>query len=145
MGFKHHKQNQLNPPSQDYPVPSLPCKQTPWQATPRLSGTQWSEDLFRCPSQPSEPHEDAFTCEPEPDVAPTQSTEEPFSKSPLHVFYPSQLYLTPPLPISSLSGYTRLHNHHQQYAHLIPLPWRSRQLPPLIPTMRLGRNLCTCN
>ncbi|MBW0518597.1 hypothetical protein O181_058312 [Austropuccinia psidii MF-1] len=29
-------------------------------------------------SQPSEPHEDTLTHEPEPEVAPTQSTEEPF-------------------------------------------------------------------
>ncbi|MBW0507804.1 hypothetical protein O181_047519 [Austropuccinia psidii MF-1] len=30
-------------------------------------------------SQPSEPYEDASTCEPEPEVAPIQSMEEPFA------------------------------------------------------------------
>ncbi|MBW0526116.1 hypothetical protein O181_065831 [Austropuccinia psidii MF-1] len=53
-------------------------------------GTQWSEELFRepsqtkeppipCPSPSSQPPEDILTCEPEPEVAPTQSTEEPFA------------------------------------------------------------------
>ncbi|MBW0567895.1 hypothetical protein O181_107610, partial [Austropuccinia psidii MF-1] len=52
-------------------------------------GTQWSEELFCEPSQTkeppipgpspsSQPPEDNMTCEPEPEVAPTQSTEEPF-------------------------------------------------------------------
>ncbi|MBW0551921.1 hypothetical protein O181_091636, partial [Austropuccinia psidii MF-1] len=40
------EQNQLNPPLQDSPIPSLPCEKTPWQPTPGLSGTQWFEDLF---------------------------------------------------------------------------------------------------
>ncbi|MBW0477431.1 hypothetical protein O181_017146 [Austropuccinia psidii MF-1] len=46
MALKCQKQNQPYPPQQDSPVPSLPCKQTPWQLTPGLSGTQWLEDLF---------------------------------------------------------------------------------------------------
>ncbi|MBW0512406.1 hypothetical protein O181_052121 [Austropuccinia psidii MF-1] len=59
------------------------------QPTPGLSGTQWSEDLSHKPSQhieppipgpspSSEPPEDVVTHEPEPEVAPTQSMEEPF-------------------------------------------------------------------
>ncbi|MBW0498626.1 hypothetical protein O181_038341 [Austropuccinia psidii MF-1] len=86
----------------------MPCKQNPWQPTPGPSGTQWSEDLFcgKKPafpfssseltlppvvepsqhheppipglSQPSKSHEDALTREPEPEVAPMQSMEEPF-------------------------------------------------------------------
>ncbi|MBW0588183.1 hypothetical protein O181_127898, partial [Austropuccinia psidii MF-1] len=70
-------------------MPNLPGEQTPRQPTPGLSGTQWSEELFREPSQTkeppipgpspsSQPPEDDMTCEPEPEVAPTQSTEEPF-------------------------------------------------------------------
>ncbi|MBW0525605.1 hypothetical protein O181_065320 [Austropuccinia psidii MF-1] len=43
-------------------------------------------------SQPSEPHEDTLTCEPEPEVAPTQSTDEPFGKSPLDLFDSYQLF-----------------------------------------------------
>ncbi|MBW0560774.1 hypothetical protein O181_100489, partial [Austropuccinia psidii MF-1] len=76
-------------PLQDSPVSSLPREQTPPQPTPGPSGTQWSEDLFREPSQTdeppipglspsSQPPEDKTTREPEPEVAPTQSTEEPF-------------------------------------------------------------------
>ncbi|MBW0490836.1 hypothetical protein O181_030551 [Austropuccinia psidii MF-1] len=40
------EQNQLNPPQQDSPIPSFPCKQTPRQLPPGPSGTKWSEDLF---------------------------------------------------------------------------------------------------
>ncbi|MBW0555873.1 hypothetical protein O181_095588, partial [Austropuccinia psidii MF-1] len=47
MGFKCQKQNPPNPPQQDSHVPSFPCKQAPQQPTPGLSGTQWSEELFR--------------------------------------------------------------------------------------------------
>ncbi|MBW0490357.1 hypothetical protein O181_030072 [Austropuccinia psidii MF-1] len=114
MGFKHQKQNPLNPPQQDNPFPCMPCNQPLWQPAPGPSGTQWSEDLFRepsqhdeppipGPSQPSEPNEDALTNEPEPEVAPMQSTEEPFGKYPHHFFHSSQIFLTPPLPISSSS------------------------------------------
>ncbi|MBW0502860.1 hypothetical protein O181_042575 [Austropuccinia psidii MF-1] len=107
MGFKFQKQNS--------PVPSLPCEQTPRQLTPGPSGTQWLEDLFREPSQTneppipglspsSEPHEDIRTHEPEPEVAQTQSIEKPFGKS--------QLFLTFPLTIYSLSHSTPLCNHN---------------------------------
>ncbi|MBW0474013.1 hypothetical protein O181_013728 [Austropuccinia psidii MF-1] len=92
----------------------MPHKQTLWQPTPGLSGTQWLEDLFRSkkptflfliltftsseltlppfvepsqhnepsipgPTQASEPHEDPSACEPEPEVAPMQSTQELFA------------------------------------------------------------------
>ncbi|MBW0516867.1 hypothetical protein O181_056582 [Austropuccinia psidii MF-1] len=84
------KENQPNPPQQDSPVPSFPSEQTLPQLTPGPSGTQWLEDLFNEPSQrdgppipgPSasfEPHEDIPTHDPEPEVAPTQSMEEPFA------------------------------------------------------------------
>ncbi|MBW0517577.1 hypothetical protein O181_057292 [Austropuccinia psidii MF-1] len=89
MGFKRQKQNPPNPPQQDSPVPCMPREQTPQQPTPGPSGTQWLEDLSRKPSQhdepipglspSSKPPEDVPTCEPEPEVAPTQSTEEPFA------------------------------------------------------------------
>ncbi|MBW0561054.1 hypothetical protein O181_100769 [Austropuccinia psidii MF-1] len=49
-------------------------------------------------SQPSKPHEDALTCEHEPEVALTQSMEEPFGY------------------------YFHLGNNHQQYAHQLPPP-----------------------
>ncbi|MBW0501525.1 hypothetical protein O181_041240 [Austropuccinia psidii MF-1] len=102
----------------------MPREQTPCQPTPGPSGTQWLEDLFHKPSQhkeppipgpsqSSEPPEDVPTLEPEPEVAPTQSMEEPFGKSQLHFFNSSQLFLTPPLPISSLSHYSPLDHHHR--------------------------------
>ncbi|MBW0551425.1 hypothetical protein O181_091140, partial [Austropuccinia psidii MF-1] len=83
------KQNPPNPAQQESPIPSLPREQTPWQLTPGPSGTRWSEELFREPSRTkeppipgpsplSQPPEDDTTREPEPEVAPTQSTEEPY-------------------------------------------------------------------
>ncbi|MBW0512855.1 hypothetical protein O181_052570 [Austropuccinia psidii MF-1] len=75
------------------PIVTMSCH--PWdsnakQPTPGPSGTQWSKDLFHKPSQhneppipgpspSSEPPEDIATCEPEPEVAPTQSMKEPFA------------------------------------------------------------------
>ncbi|MBW0585169.1 hypothetical protein O181_124884 [Austropuccinia psidii MF-1] len=90
MGFKRQKKKPPNPPQQDSPIPSLPREQTRPQPTPGPSGTRWSEELFHKPSQTkeppipgpnpsSQPPEDDTTCEPEPEVAPTQSTEEPFA------------------------------------------------------------------
>ncbi|MBW0533691.1 hypothetical protein O181_073406 [Austropuccinia psidii MF-1] len=136
------KQNPLNPPQQDSTVLHIPREQTPRQPTPGPSGTQWSEDLshgkqptlpspFVGPSQHnkppipgpipfSEPPRDIPTREPEPEVAPTQSMEDPFGKSPLLFLYSYQLFLTPPLIISSSSHYSLLHNHHRRYACQIP-------------------------
>ncbi|MBW0500862.1 hypothetical protein O181_040577 [Austropuccinia psidii MF-1] len=69
----------------------MPRKQTQRQPNPGPSGTRWSEDLYHKPTQhneapipgpspSSEPPEDIATCEPEPQVAPTQSMEEPFAR-----------------------------------------------------------------
>ncbi|MBW0581464.1 hypothetical protein O181_121179, partial [Austropuccinia psidii MF-1] len=85
----HHVLSPMGLKCQNSAVPSLPRKQTPWQPTPGPSGTQWSEQLFREPSQTKEPPipgpspsskppEDVLPCEPEPEVAPMQSMEEPF-------------------------------------------------------------------
>ncbi|MBW0495538.1 hypothetical protein O181_035253 [Austropuccinia psidii MF-1] len=90
----------------------MPRERTPRQSTPGPSGTPWSEDLLREPSQhdeppipgpspTSEPPEDILTCEPEPEVARTQSTEEPFGKSSPLFLYSYQLFLTPPSTIPS--------------------------------------------
>ncbi|MBW0528757.1 hypothetical protein O181_068472 [Austropuccinia psidii MF-1] len=93
MGFKRQKQRQPNPPQQDSPIPSLLCEQTPRQPTPGPSGTQCeltlppfvnssqtNEPTIPCPSPSSKPHEDIRTCEPEPEVALTQSMVEPFTR-----------------------------------------------------------------
>ncbi|MBW0588447.1 hypothetical protein O181_128162 [Austropuccinia psidii MF-1] len=117
------EQDPPNPPQQDSPIPSLPRKQALRQPTPGTSGTQWSEELFREPSQTkeppipgpspsSQPPEDDTTHEPEPEVAPTQSTEEPFGKSPPLFLHSSQLLLTISSTISSLSCHSPLHHYH---------------------------------
>ncbi|MBW0506907.1 hypothetical protein O181_046622, partial [Austropuccinia psidii MF-1] len=56
MGFKRQsKRKPPKSPRQHSPVPSLCRKQTPRQPTPGLSGTRWSEELFREPSGTKEP------------------------------------------------------------------------------------------
>ncbi|MBW0512593.1 hypothetical protein O181_052308 [Austropuccinia psidii MF-1] len=139
-------------------------EQTLWQPTPGPSGTQWLEDSFHGkqptfhlianfdsseltvppfvepsqtneppipgPSPSSKPHEDVLTCEPEPEVALTQSMEEPFGKSQIHFFNSSQLFYTFPLIISILS-------------HSIIIIDNTPIGSPLIPKMRLARNLLT--
>ncbi|MBW0521312.1 hypothetical protein O181_061027 [Austropuccinia psidii MF-1] len=72
------------------------------------------------PSPSSKPPEDIPTREPEPEVAPTQSMKEPFGKSPLLFLYYYQLFLTPPLTISSSSRYSTIRNIHRQYARPNP-------------------------
>ncbi|MBW0525178.1 hypothetical protein O181_064893 [Austropuccinia psidii MF-1] len=141
MGFKRQKQNPLNPP--DKTQPFNVCL----QANP-VATHSWSEDLFREPSQHNEPPipglspsskppEDVATCEAEPEVAPTQSMEEPFGKS--------QLFLTPPFPISSLSHYSAVFPRspsHPPRTQPPPPPWFQA---PLIPMIMLARNSPTCN
>ncbi|MBW0548291.1 hypothetical protein O181_088006 [Austropuccinia psidii MF-1] len=119
-------------------------KETLRQPTPGPSGTQWSEELFREPSQTKEPPipdpspsskppEDFPTWEPEPEVAPMQSKEEPFGKQLLHFFNSSQLFLPFSLTISSLSRHYLLGNYYQQYAHWVPPPPSSYPTPPPSP------------
>ncbi|MBW0496160.1 hypothetical protein O181_035875 [Austropuccinia psidii MF-1] len=159
-------------------TPSLPREQAPRQPTPGLSGTRWSEELFCKPSQAeeppipgrspsSEPPEDVPTCEPEPEVAPTQSTEEPFGKSPLLFLCSYQLFLTfsstsparPPTPHSIIMIDNRpVGSPLPQLTILFPpplQPWFPPSAPknpnasspwckaPLIPTLTLARNLTT--
>ncbi|MBW0474114.1 hypothetical protein O181_013829 [Austropuccinia psidii MF-1] len=58
----------------------MPREQTPRQLTPGPKPSQHNEPSIPGPSHPSEPHEDALTWEPEPEVAPMQSMEEPFDR-----------------------------------------------------------------
>ncbi|MBW0578512.1 hypothetical protein O181_118227, partial [Austropuccinia psidii MF-1] len=109
---------------QDFPVPSLPHNKTTRQPTPGPSGTQWLEDSFHEPSQMDEPpiqgpspssklHEDIPTCEPEPEVAPTQSMGEPFA----HPTPPHSVITINNMPIGSP------HSHNdscQEFTNLKP-------------------------
>ncbi|MBW0542986.1 hypothetical protein O181_082701 [Austropuccinia psidii MF-1] len=87
------------------------------------------------PSTSSKPHEDIPTREPKPEVALTQSMEEPFGKSQISLFYSCQSFLTFPLTICSSS-------HSVITIDNTPI---GSPLPPLIPTMTLSRNLPTYN
>ncbi|MBW0588456.1 hypothetical protein O181_128171 [Austropuccinia psidii MF-1] len=128
------QQNPPHPPQQDSPVPSLPREQTPWRPTPGPKPSQTKEQPIPGPSPSSQPPEDIPACEPEPEVAPTQSTEEPFSKSALLFLHSSQLFLTFSLTISSSCRQSPLNHYHQQYARWIqPPPSHPVPPPPLQP------------
>ncbi|MBW0470619.1 hypothetical protein O181_010334 [Austropuccinia psidii MF-1] len=80
---------------------------------PFVEPSQHNEPPIPGPSQPSEPHEDTLTHEREHEMALTQSMEECFGYYfSFFLFSCSQLSLTPPLTISSLSCYPRLGNNH---------------------------------
>ncbi|MBW0510416.1 hypothetical protein O181_050131 [Austropuccinia psidii MF-1] len=98
-----------NPPQQHSPVPSLPRKQTAWQPTPGLNGTQWSEDLFHEPSQTDEP--------PIPGLSPPSSKPHKDVQTSCPT-PPHSVIIIDNTPVGSPP-------------------------PPLIPMMRLARNLPT--
>ncbi|MBW0482517.1 hypothetical protein O181_022232 [Austropuccinia psidii MF-1] len=150
------EQNPSNTPQQDSPVPHMPHEQTLRQPTPGPSGTQWLEDLSHEPSQTKEPPipgpspsskppEDIPTCEPELEVAPMQSKEEPFGKQLLH-------FLTLPRFSSTIPSSVIVVDNTPVGAP--PLPPIAAENPiasspqcqaPLIPMMTLVRNSLTCN
>ncbi|MBW0534941.1 hypothetical protein O181_074656 [Austropuccinia psidii MF-1] len=72
------------PPQQDSPVPHMPAnkpRSNPLQAqVAPHEPSQHNEPRIPGPSPSSKPHEDVLTCEPEPEVALTQSTEDPFAR-----------------------------------------------------------------
>ncbi|MBW0504915.1 hypothetical protein O181_044630 [Austropuccinia psidii MF-1] len=108
----------------------MPCEQTPWQPTPGPSGTRWSEHLSRGPSQhdeppipglspSSKPPEDVPTCEPEPEVALTQFTEDPFA----FPATPRSIIIIDNTPIGSLTPPPSPHSHNdarQEFINLKP-------------------------
>ncbi|MBW0526699.1 hypothetical protein O181_066414 [Austropuccinia psidii MF-1] len=117
MGFKCQKQTPPNPPQQDSPVPHIPHKKALRQLTPGPSGTDEPSqyDELRIPGRSQSPksqlptHEDGSTCEPEPEVAPKQSKEDPLCNIPISFFSCYQHSLTTP----------------SKHIQLVPLP-----LPP---------------
>ncbi|MBW0509250.1 hypothetical protein O181_048965 [Austropuccinia psidii MF-1] len=128
------QQNSPNPPRQESPFPRMPCEQTRRQPTAGLSGTQWLEDLSREPSQhneppipgpspSSEPPEDVPTCEPEPEVAPMQSTEDPFAcpTTPRSIIIINNIPSDPPSAFSFPLCDPYLHS----YPGSLPVPLRN--------------------
>ncbi|MBW0540948.1 hypothetical protein O181_080663 [Austropuccinia psidii MF-1] len=105
----------------------MPCEQTPQQLTPGPSGTQWSEVSFHEPpntmSHLFQAQVNPSTCQPETEVAPTQSMEEPFACPTT----PASIIIIDNTPVGSSTP--------------------TLEIPPIAlnPTMRLGRNLRTCN
>ncbi|MBW0476603.1 hypothetical protein O181_016318 [Austropuccinia psidii MF-1] len=86
------------------------------------------------------PHEDVLTCEPEPEVAPTQSMEEPFAHpTPPHsIITIDNMTVTSPSPFSFPDSAT-----FPSCSPSLQVPPRTPPPPPLIPTMALDRNLPT--
>ncbi|MBW0517930.1 hypothetical protein O181_057645 [Austropuccinia psidii MF-1] len=90
------------------------------------SGTQWSEELFREPSRTKEPPspsfqppEDKTSREPEPEVAPMQSTEEPFA----FPATPRSIIIIDDTPIGSPPVQSPSHSHNdtrQEFTNLRP-------------------------
>ncbi|MBW0547459.1 hypothetical protein O181_087174 [Austropuccinia psidii MF-1] len=135
----------------------MPCEQTLQQPTPSPSGTRWSEDVSHKPSlhneppipgpsQPSKPHEDASTHEPEPEVALTQSMEEPFGKYFFYCFpvpnFPSPLLQPSPVLLATPASVIIIDNMPIGTAlpflhprRSLPLPTRTQ--PPLTPGAKL--------
>ncbi|MBW0475097.1 hypothetical protein O181_014812 [Austropuccinia psidii MF-1] len=115
------------------------------------------------PRPSSKPHKDVLTCEPEHEVAPTQSMEN-LLVSPNFTFFtlpnlsspflqPSPACPTPPhsviiiddTPVGSPLPF--LHPLLPRFLpqRSLPFPARTQPLPPLIPTMRLAWNSLTCD
>ncbi|MBW0476324.1 hypothetical protein O181_016039 [Austropuccinia psidii MF-1] len=113
----------------------MPHKQTLQRPTPGPSGTQWSEDFFREPSQHNEtpilgPIQSSKSPvpshEPEPEVAPTQSTEEPFAcpATPRSVIIIDNMPFgsSPEIPTASSSpGPSSPHSHNEAWQEFTDL------------------------
>ncbi|MBW0530873.1 hypothetical protein O181_070588 [Austropuccinia psidii MF-1] len=96
---------------------------------PFVNSSQTDDPTIPGPSPSSKPHEDIWTCEPEPEVALKQSMVEPFTRpTPPHsVIIIDNTPIKSPPPLSPS-----------------PTPPHSLHVPlPLIPTMRLARDLLT--
>ncbi|MBW0548910.1 hypothetical protein O181_088625 [Austropuccinia psidii MF-1] len=128
MGFKFQTKPSKSPAIRD--SCSLYALQAN-SATPDKP-SQPNEPPIPGPSQPSEPREDTLTCEPEPEVAPTQSMEEPVA----HPATPTSVIIIDDAPVGSLPPLLPRRSQKS------PPPWRQATL---IPTMRLARNLGSCN
>ncbi|MBW0473406.1 hypothetical protein O181_013121 [Austropuccinia psidii MF-1] len=95
-----NSKNQTNQIPRDETLPFLVCLASKLRSNrpqAQVAPNGWrtysavNEPPIPAPSPSSKPHEDVPTHEPEPEVAPTQSMEEPFGKSQIHSLYSSQL------------------------------------------------------
>ncbi|MBW0525054.1 hypothetical protein O181_064769 [Austropuccinia psidii MF-1] len=148
-GIQMPKTKPTEPPQQDSPVPTLPRKQTLWQPTLGPSGTRWLEELFCKPSRAkeppnpgpspsSEPPVDVRTCEPKPEVAPTQSTEERFARPTT----PHSIIIIDNTPVGSPPP---LQPRFTPSAPKNPNASSPGCKAPLIPMMKLTRNILNYN
>ncbi|MBW0568428.1 hypothetical protein O181_108143 [Austropuccinia psidii MF-1] len=99
----------------------MPRKQTPWQPTPGPSGTQWLKYLSH-----------------EPEVALTQSTEEPFARPAT----PCSIIIINNMPVGSPPSHSSSPRVTPPSTP-IPVPPRTPPPSPLTPTITLARNLPT--
>ncbi|MBW0470428.1 hypothetical protein O181_010143 [Austropuccinia psidii MF-1] len=75
--FSPIEPNLQNPPQQDTPVPHMPCDELTLPLF--VEPSQCDEPPMPGPSPSSKPHEDVSARGPKSEVAPTQSSEEPFA------------------------------------------------------------------
>ncbi|MBW0566783.1 hypothetical protein O181_106498 [Austropuccinia psidii MF-1] len=129
------------PPSNGHftPLPLLVCVVSklrgnrPQDQVGANEPSQTDEPPIPGPSPSSEPHEDILTRESEPEVAPTQSMEEPFAcPTPPH-----SVITIEDMPVGSLLSFL--------LPLVFPLPPSAPKSPPrcqapLIPMMKLSRN-----
>ncbi|MBW0521673.1 hypothetical protein O181_061388 [Austropuccinia psidii MF-1] len=102
------------------PIITMSCH--PWDPNAKIKPSQHNEPPIPGPSPSSKPPEDVPTCEPEPEVAPTQSMKEPFEPN----------CLLPPVPSYSHS----YDDTRQQFTSLRP----TLMIPPAINQILLGHH-----
>ncbi|MBW0527342.1 hypothetical protein O181_067057 [Austropuccinia psidii MF-1] len=115
---------------------------------PFVDPSEHNEPPIPGPSTPSEPHEDAWTREPEPEVAPIFFCfSVPNFPSPL--LQPSAACLATPASVIIIDN-TPVGSPPPLLPWFLPqgslqFPPRTQPPPPLIPMMSLARNSPTCN
>ncbi|MBW0545400.1 hypothetical protein O181_085115 [Austropuccinia psidii MF-1] len=97
-------ENQNNQIPHDKTLPFLVCLASKLRGNPLQAQVAANEppqhNESTIPGQPSEPHKNALTCEPEPEVAPMKSREAPFAcpATPASVIIINDMPIISPLP-----------------------------------------------